>query len=224
MQLYSSPASPYVRKVRVLLQEAGKTDLVEMIPPLENPADTSHVEAANPLGKLPALTRPDGPAIYDSRVICRYLDSTFDMGLYPDAMLWDVLTVEATADGILDAALLMVYEGRFRPEDMIYQPWLERQWGKISRALDTLEERWMSHLAGPLDMGQIAVGCALGYLDFRLDDRRWRDGRSSLAAYPQARCPLALSACWRQAAGARSHCAAGAFAKWPHRLRREAGL
>ncbi|MEL7114546.1 MAG: glutathione S-transferase [Pseudomonadota bacterium] len=183
MQLYYSPASPYVRKVCVVLHEVGQFDAVELLHPLPNPADTSHVEAANPLGKLPTLVRPDGPALYDSRVICRYLDTTFNGGLYPDGQLWDVLTLEATADGILDAALLMVYEGRFRPEDMVYAPWVDRQWGKVARALDVLETRWMSHLAGPLHMGQIAVGCALGYLDLRHGDRDWRAGRPALAAW-----------------------------------------
>jgi len=181
MQLYFSPASPYVRKIRVLLHEAGKTDAVELIPPLADPTDTSHIEGANPLGKMPALVRPDGPAIYDSRVISRYLDATYDLGMYPESRLWDVLTLEATGDGILDSALSMVYEHRFRPENMVYEPWVERQWGKVARSLDAVEQRWMSHLAGPLDAGQIAVACALGYLDFRHDARDWRQGRVALA-------------------------------------------
>lgn len=72
--------------------------------------------AHNPLGKLPALTRPDGPAIYDSRVICRYLDARADSGLYPDRTLWETLTLEATADGIMDAAVLMVTRGAAAPK------------------------------------------------------------------------------------------------------------
>ncbi len=137
-----------------------------------------------PLGKIPALERSDGPAIYDSRVITRYLDARLGCGLYPEAPgLWDTLTLEATADGILDAAILMVYEARIRPEDKRFEPWLEGQWIKVSRALDALESRWMSHLHGPLDMGQIAVACALGYVDFRHGDRNWREGRASLAAW-----------------------------------------
>ena len=92
-----------------------------------------------------------------------------------------MLTLEATGDGVLDSALSMVYEGRFRPPEMVYAPWVERQWSKVSGALDALEQRWMPHLAGPLNMGQIAVGCALGYLDFRHDARNWREGRVALA-------------------------------------------
>ncbi len=185
MRLYFSPTSPYVRKVMVLLHETGQMDAVEKVTGSGNPVDpgTAPLEA-NPLGKVPALERPDGPALYDSRVICLYLDERAKAGLYPTgARRWDTLTVEATGDGILDAALLMVYEGRIRPEEMRFTPWVEGQWAKVDRALDALETRWMAHLEGPLDAGQIAVGCALGYLDFRHDARGWRDGRPRLAAW-----------------------------------------
>lgn len=74
----------------------------------------------------------------------------------------------------------MVYERRVRPENMVYEPWIEAQWEKISRSVAAINARWMSHLRGPLDAGQIAVGCALGYLDFRLDDRGWRKGNDAL--------------------------------------------
>ena len=131
----------------------------------------------NPLGKIPALERAGGPAIYDSRVITRYIAAQGAGNLYPEARIWEVLTLEATADGIMEAAVLMVYEGRVRPEDKQYPEWIEAQWLKVSRSLDALEERWMSHLAGPLDAAQIAVGCALPYLDFRHGDRDWRAGR-----------------------------------------------
>jgi len=77
----------------------------------------------------------------------------------------------------------MVYEGRVRPEDKQYGGWLDAQWLKITRALDAVESRWMSHLAGPLDIAQISMACALGYLDFRHPDKDWRAGRPSLAAW-----------------------------------------
>ncbi|MGB5067721.1 MAG: glutathione S-transferase C-terminal domain-containing protein, partial [Albidovulum sp.] len=93
------------------------------------------------------------------------------------------LTLEATADGMLDAAILMVYESRLRPEDKRFAEWVEGQWGKVARALDALESRWIGHLNGPLDMGQIALGCALSYLDFRHDARGWREGHPALAAW-----------------------------------------
>lgn len=185
MRLYFSPTSPYVRKVMVLLHETGQMAEVELVSGSGSPIDpgTAPLEA-NPLGKVPALERAEGPALYDSRVICQYLDARAGAGLYPEgARRWDTLTVEATGDGILDAALLMVYEGRLRPEELRFAPWVEGQWAKVARALDVLETRWMPHLEGPLDAGQIAVGCALGYLDFRHDARGWRNGRPHLAAW-----------------------------------------
>lgn len=185
MRLYHAPTSPYVRKVMVLLRETGQLDEVTIISASGTPVDAGSMPLAlNPLGKIPALERDDGPAIYDSRVICRYLDDRAGGKLYPQgARLWEVLTLEATADGIMDAAVLMVYETRVRPEEKRHSPWVEGQWAKISRALDALEERWLGHLAGPVDMGQVAVGCALGYLDLRHADRNWRKGRTGLAAF-----------------------------------------
>ncbi len=188
MKLYHSPTSPYVRKVMVLLHETGLLPQVALIPASGTPIDPGSMPVdENPLGKVPALLRPDGNALYDSRVICQYLNAQGGADLYPAApRLWDTLTVEATADGILDAALLMVYEQRIRPEDRRFDPWVEGQWHKIARALDALESRWMDHLNGPLDMAQIALACALGYVDFRLDVRGWRDGHPHLAAWAMA--------------------------------------
>ena len=181
MQLISADPSPFARKVRVLILETGQGDDVEQIEAMSSPtAPNPTVTAANPLSKIPALIRPDGPTLYDSRVITRYLDARTGGNLYPESRVWDVLTLEATADAMMDAALLMTYELRLRPEGMRFEDWIESQWGKIEGALDALNTRWMSHLSGPLDMGQIAVGCALGYLDLRHDARGWRKGRDAL--------------------------------------------
>ncbi len=184
MQLYHSPTSPFVRKVSVLLAEAGITG-VNLIPAAGTPVDPGTMPVAlNPLGKIPALVTEGGQVLYDSRVICRYLDTTFAAGLYPAApQLWQTLVLEATADGMLEAAVLMVYESRLRPEDLRFDAWVEAQWQKIARGLDTLERQWIDHLAGPLDMGQIAVGCVLGYLDFRHSARAWRADHPDLAAW-----------------------------------------
>lgn len=183
MRLYYSATSPYVRKVMVVAHEAGLISQIETVASGGSPLDSgTNPVALAPLGKIPALERPDGPAIYDSRVICRYLDDLGQAGLYPSGpALWDTLTIEATADGILDAALLMVYESRLRPEDLRFTPWIEGQWAKVERALDALEARWIPALGGPLDMGQIATGCALSYLDLRHASRNWRDGHPRLA-------------------------------------------
>ncbi len=185
LRLYYSANSPYARKVLVTLVETGQAGDVALVQASGTPVDPGNLPLAqNPLGKIPTLERPDGPALYDSRVICRYLDHRADGRLYPQGdALWDVLTLEATADGIMDAALLMVYESRVRPEDRRMPDWVEGQWTKIARALDALEARWLGTLNGPISIGQIAVGCALGYLDLRHADRNWRDGRPGLAGW-----------------------------------------
>jgi glutathione S-transferase len=184
MRLLMSPLSPYARKVRVTLRETEQLDAVEEVNVTTSPlvSDPS-VVAANPTGRIPVLIRDDGPAIHDSRVITRYLDARANAGLYPDGRIWEVLTLEATADGILDSALILTYEGRFKTAEQISPDWMDAHWGKIRRAVDALDDRWISHLYGPLDAAQIAVGCALGYLDFRHDARNWREGAERLAAW-----------------------------------------
>jgi len=184
MQLISSQASPFVRKVRVLLLETDQAADVEEVEAGTTPINTpDHVRAANPTGKIPALIRPDGPALHDSRVITRYLDARAGGAFYPEARIWEVLTLESMADAIMDAAVLITYEGRVRPEEQQSPVWMEAQWGKIRAALDVINARWMSHLAGPLDASHIAVGCALSYLDLRHDARGWRTGVDALAKW-----------------------------------------
>lgn len=181
IQLLSSGASPFVRTIRVLLLETGQTDVEETIITTTPLATDPTLAAANPVGKIPALLRDDGPAIHDSRVIARYLNARANAALYPDARIWETLTLEATAHGIMDAAVIASYEKRVRPEEKWHQPWIDAQWTKVTRALDAVEARWMSHLAGPMDMAHIAMGCALGYLDLRHDEKNWRAGRDALA-------------------------------------------
>jgi glutathione S-transferase len=185
MKLYHAPTSPFVRKVMVLLHEAKALDRVTLVPASGTPIDPGTMPVdRNPLGKIPALERPDGPTLYDSRVITRYLDEVLKAGLYPAApRLWDALVIEATGDGIAEAGVLMRYETAVRPEANRSAPWIEGHWQKIARSLAALEERWMSHLSGPLDMGQISIGCALGYIDFRHADRNWRALHPALAAW-----------------------------------------
>ena len=182
MQLIMSPTSPFVRKIRVQIRETKLLDVVEDVNVATTPfASAAEAVAANPLGKIPALIRDEGPAIYDSRVISRYLDDYANSGLYPTSRLWEVLTLEATGDGMMEAAVAMAYEGRLRPEEKQFDDWIEAQWAKVDRALDAIGARWMSHLEGPLTMAQVSVGCALSYIDFRHDARGWRDGRKALS-------------------------------------------
>jgi glutathione S-transferase len=184
MKLLTGPTSPFARKVAVVLHELGTADSVQMQVVTTTPINTApEVAAANPLGKIPALIRKDGGTLYDSRVICRYLDAQGGGTLYPETRLWEVLTLEATGDAIMDAGIAMIYEVRMRPEAKQWDGWIDAQWAKIERAMDALENRWTGHLSGPLDMGQISVACALSYIDFRQGDREWRGARPQLAAW-----------------------------------------
>lgn len=184
MQLIMSPASPYVRKVRVMLRETGLIDRVEEVEVATTPLNSApEALAANPLGKIPALTRADGPSIYDSRVITRYLNDMADVNLYPSTSLYEVLTLEATADAIMDATVAMAYEVRLRPTEEQSPGWIDAQWGKAERAIAAINSRWMSHLTGPLNMAQIATACALGYVDLRHNVRNWRKGNDALAKW-----------------------------------------
>ncbi len=183
MKLYHSPASPFVRKVVVLLHELGKADAVELatIATTAMQSDTD-LMVANPLARIPALERPDGVTLYDSRVITAYLNDLYGGGLYSaNAARWETLTLEATGDGIMDSAVSMVYETRLRPKEQQSDAWIEAQWSKIERALSVLNARWISHLSGPMTMGHISVACAMSYLDFRLGARNWRHGNDALA-------------------------------------------
>lgn len=184
MKLLYSPASPFARKVRVLIRELGILDQIT-----EQDVSTTAlnsdptVVAANPMGKIPALIRDEAPAVYDSRVITRFLNDTQGGQLYPASRIWETLTLEATADAIMESALAMTYEVRMRPEAQQFPDWIEAQWEKAGRGISAINDRWMSHLAGPLDMAHIGVACALSYVDLRHDARNWRHDNDALAAW-----------------------------------------
>ena len=187
MQLLMSGASPFVRKARVVVRELGLTDQITEVP-ISTTALSSDptIVAANPIGKIPALVRDDGPAIYDSRVITRFLNDHAGGSLYPETRIWEILTLEATADAIMEAAVAMAYEVRLRPENERSSDWIEAQWVKANRGIAAVNNKWMSHLNGPLNIGQIAVACALSYVDLRHDARGWRTGNKALADWHAA--------------------------------------
>ncbi len=184
MKLRSSATSPYVRKVLVTAIELGLADRIERIPTV--PADpASGLANDNPLGKVPALILEGGEALYDSPVICEYLDSLHDGAKIfppPGPERWRALRQQALGDGILDAAILRMLETVRRPEELRWPGWIEHQAGKVSRALDRFE-REAASLDGPLTIGQITAGCACGYLDFRFADDGWRATHPKLAAW-----------------------------------------
>jgi len=169
MKLLSNPLSPYGRKVKMTLAMKGLGDQVEILAVDTNPGDNTEINSANPLGKIPALIVDAKTAIFDSHVICEYLDSLAPAPvLFPKSgpERWKTLVLASLADGILDAALLLVYEKRFRPEDKWHAPWQQRQQGKIDRALDQLEAN-VPALGSSPHYGHVTLACALGYLDFR---------------------------------------------------------
>ncbi len=183
MKLYFNGASPFVRKVTALAHEVGVADSIELVAVGGTPTNSdSLLDSGNPLGKIPALKLDSGSDLYDSRTICRYLNDLARGQMYPEPpALWEALTLEATADGIMDAAVLMVYETRCRDEASRSGEWVESQWQKIARSLDAIDSGWVNYLAGSVGIGQISVGCALGYIDLRHPERNWRLGREGLS-------------------------------------------
>ncbi len=170
MKLAYSAASPYVRKVMIVALETGLADRIEKMPTPVRP-DQPNVAygATNPLMKVPALTTDGGEVLYDSRVICAYLD-TLHSGrkLIPESggARWKALRLEALGDGMTDAALLVRYETFLRPEALRWKEWTDGQAVKVGQALDQLESD-IDQLAGDLTIGQIAVISGIGWIRFR---------------------------------------------------------
>lgn len=184
MKLLSSPASPYGRKVMIVAALKGVTDRIAKQPTDTLPLVNEALRKENPLAKIPVLILADGTQIFDSHVICEYLDTLApEPRLVPPAGPERIrtLTLAALGDGILDAALLLVYEKRYRPEDKWVQSWVDRQQAKIDLALDWLEKtppQWKVHP----DYAHVTIACALGYLDFR-HAGVWRAKHPKLVAW-----------------------------------------
>jgi len=185
MQLYYAAPSPFVRKCLICASELQLRDRLELIPAAPHPVNRDRaVVAHNPLGKIPALVIGSGMVLYDSRVICEYLNALGDGHLIPagGAARWTVLVDQALADGIMDAAILVRYEGLVRPEALRWQDWSHGQLDKVHSGLARFEAQAPS-LIGRVDVGTIALGCALGYLDFRFGSLVWRESHPALAAW-----------------------------------------
>ncbi|WPB56878.1 glutathione S-transferase family protein [Xylophilus sp. GOD-11R] len=178
--LRSSPFSPFGRKVRIAAEVAGLSDRITVLAADTNSAEDS-IRTQNPLGKIPALILEDGEALFDSRVIVEYFhDMAPEAGLFPPGpQRFAVLRQQALADGLMDAALLQVYEARYRPAEHHVQSWLDYQNGKTDRALAFAAERYTLPKTGTPDAGEIALACALGYLDLRFAGT-WRQRHPAL--------------------------------------------
>ncbi len=180
--LRSSPTSPFGRKVKISAALLGLTDRMTI-----EKADTSDpndtIRKQNPLGKIPILILETGEALYDSRVIVEYLDALAGGGrLIPAGWSrFEALRQQALADGIMDAGLLQVLEGRWRPQDRHEPKWLDHQQGKVERALDEAEAR-LSTPPRTFHIGHVALACALGYLDMRFEGR-WRKSYPKLVRW-----------------------------------------
>ncbi len=189
MKLFYSPTSPYVRKVMVLAIEKGLDSKIEKMPTSASPiAREAGLTSKNPLGKVPCLITDDGMALFDSSVICSYVDSLKAPHLIPGdtKAKYATLTLESLADGFLDAGILCRYESALRPEPKRWDDWTKGQMAKIMGAMDALETTYAGELSGPLTLGQIAVGCALGWFDFRNGHIEWRSSRPKLAAFAKS--------------------------------------
>ena len=181
--LRSSPASPFGRKVKIAAALLGLSDRITV----EN-ADTNDpnekLRRQNPLGKIPTLILENGEALYDSRVIVEYLDALAGGGrIIPAGFArFEVLRQQALFDGLMEAAVLQMYEIRWRPEERREPKWVEHQKGKVERALAEAEASLSAPAPPRLHIGHIAQACALGYLDLRFEGR-WRADHPRLVAW-----------------------------------------
>jgi glutathione S-transferase len=185
MRLYYSATSPFVRKCLVGAQELGLRGQIELVPAAPHPVDRDRALIVhNPLGKVPTLIADDGAVLYDSRVICDYLNSLGDGRLVPAqaTQRWTVYRDQALADGIMEAAVLVRYETFARPESLRWKGWIDGQMDKVNCSIKELERRAGS-FGERVDLGTIAIGCALGYLDFRFASLSWRSACPQLAAW-----------------------------------------
>ena len=183
MKLHISPSSPYVRKVRAAIRELGLEDrIVEVISiPWDKDAD---VAMQNPAGKVPTLITDHGGSLFDSPVICEYLDSLSNQAaLFPPTgpARWTALRRQALADALLDAMIARRVEGN-RPGDADSEYWINRHWAAVQRSLDEME-RTVPASDKPIDIGDIATAVALAQLDFRFGDQNWGLGRPNLTSW-----------------------------------------
>jgi glutathione S-transferase len=158
------------------VRETGLVNRVQEIQTAVNPVTpNTELTGQNPLTKIPALTLADGTALYDSRVICEYLDSITGNKLFPQSGTerWHALTLQALCDGILDAAVLIRYEVAVRPEPNRWPTWIEGQRSKIDAGLVALEQAQKT-FGSQFGIGQVGAACVLGYLDFRFPEIAWR--------------------------------------------------
>lgn len=184
IELFYAPTSPYVRKVMACAIELGLAERIVKLPSAAHPLKRDErIAGFNPLAKVPAAKLADGTLLFDSRVICEYLDDLGQGALFPRGPdRWGVLTEQALGDGLLDAALLTRYESTCRSDAIRLQEWIDGQMAKIAAALDQME-RNVATFGARITIGSLTIACALGYLDFRFASYDWRSSRSALTEW-----------------------------------------
>ncbi|CAN7718962.1 glutathione S-transferase [Variovorax sp. LjRoot290] len=185
MKIYFSPFSPYVRKCLVAGHELGLNDRIRLLPSNAGPIQRDkELIAKNPLGKVPTFITDDGQVLYDSRVICEYLDDLAGGNLFPrtGSARWAALTLQSLGDGILDGALLARYEDVARPEALRWSEWRAGQLDKAETSLAHLDSH-PEMLEGRVDIGSLTVACALWYLDLRFANFDWRSRHAGVASW-----------------------------------------
>lgn len=185
MKILFSPFSPFVRKCLVSGMELGLNERITLLPCSAHPVNRDReIINFNPLGKVPTFFTDDGQVLYDSRVICEYLNDLAQGSLMPATgrARWETLTLQSLGDGILDAAVLARYEDAARPEAFRWSEWKAAQMDKVETSLAALNAT-PELLADRVDIGSIAVGCALWYLDLRFADWGWRERHPQVATW-----------------------------------------
>lgn len=182
MKLFYAPTSPFARKVRITAHELKLADRLDLV--VVNPWSDAELRSLNPLAKVPTLVRDDGQVLFESALICEYLDHLAGGGLYParGEARWSALLRQGIADGI-NAAAGRLFADEHRPPNERSSSVMQRQAAAIEAGLDSLERDAGALSTALADIGAISVACALGYLDFRWPDRAWRSGRGTLARW-----------------------------------------
>ncbi|MGB1257247.1 MAG: glutathione S-transferase N-terminal domain-containing protein [Thiolinea sp.] len=186
MKLYYAAPSPFARKARVCIIELSLQEQVELVAVdgLSPVANHAELNTHNPLGMIPALELDNGENLYDSPVICEYLNQLGEGALYPADIKprFQALQLHALADGIMELSVALRYELAMRPEDKQWSTWIEHQNEKINRGLDRLEQQCAGFKIEPT-IGELTAACALGYRDFRFAESDWRLGRPALVEW-----------------------------------------
>ncbi|MEJ8849786.1 glutathione S-transferase [Variovorax rhizosphaerae] len=189
MKLFMNEGSPFARKARIFAREKGLSDRIQEVVTAVSPVDANSALAReNPLIKIPVLVTDDGARLYDSGVICEYLDTLHERArAFPSSgpARFETLGQQALCDGALDAAILCRYELALRPVGLRWNEWIEGQRLKIGGALSVLETEAQSW-PDEFEMAQIGAVCVLGYLDFRFPEWEWRRTHPQLAGWYRA--------------------------------------